>query len=242
MRLQHYDFVLHHRNGEGNPADVLSGQPLPQTSFKCGVADQYVNFMETKSVPKSMSLKQIASETHNDEELQEIRASLKSGVWQKSCPYYSRHELLETGNGIILRGTKIVMPKTLQRHTLQLAHKGHQGIVKTKQLLRSKVWWAKIDKCAENYVRQCHACQILSHGDLHHHYNKLKCRIKHGASYMLILMDLTRQVRVLWFSFEISYCRNPQINYCKNCNFSFRSHICNARYTGRDHLGQWSSF
>ena len=56
MRLQHYDFVLHHRNGEGNPADVLSRQPLPQTSSKCGVADQYVNFMETKSVPRSMSL------------------------------------------------------------------------------------------------------------------------------------------------------------------------------------------
>ena len=166
MRLQQYDFVLHHRNGEGNPADILSRQPLPQTSSKCGVADQYVNFMETKSVPKSMSVDQISSETHNDKQLQEVSACLKSGVWPKSCPYYSvRHELSETDNGVILRGTKIVMPKSLQRQTLQLAHKGHQGIVKTKQLLRSKVWWAKIDKSAEEYVRQCHACQSLSHGD-----------------------------------------------------------------------------
>ena len=166
MHLQQYDFELHHRKGEGNPADSLSRQPLLNTTSSCGVADQYVNFMEEKSVPKTMSIEQIANATKADEELQAISSSLKSGEWKKSGLYYAvRHELLETGNGIILRGTKIVMPKSLQAQTLLLAHKGHQGIVKTKQLLRTKVWWVAMDKCAENYVKHCHACQSLSHGD-----------------------------------------------------------------------------
>ena len=70
-----------------------------------------------------------------------------------------------TTNGLVLRGTKIVMPDKLRTETLKLAHKGHQGIVKTKQALRTKVWWPGIDKDAKNYVQRCHACQCLGQTD-----------------------------------------------------------------------------
>lgn len=40
--------------------------------------------------------------------------------------------------------------------------KGHQGIVKTKQRLRTKVLWPGIDRKAEELVRSCHACRINS--------------------------------------------------------------------------------
>ena len=45
---------------------------------------------------------------------------------------------------------------------LDLAHEGHQGIVKTKKRLRSKVWWPGIDKEAEKKCRQCFGCQMVS--------------------------------------------------------------------------------
>ena len=51
------------------------------------------------------------------------------------------------------------MPQALRSRTLDIAHQGHQGIVKTKQLLRSKVWWPGIDKDAEKLVVDCLACQ-----------------------------------------------------------------------------------
>ncbi len=54
---------------------------------------------------------------------------------------------------VILRGTRIVMPPSLRSNTLTLAHEGHQGIVKTKQRLREKVWWSGIDQEAEHVVR-----------------------------------------------------------------------------------------
>lgn len=44
---------------------------------------------------------------------------------------------------------------------LDLAHEGHQGIVKTKERLRSKVWWPGIDKEAENKCRECFGCQMV---------------------------------------------------------------------------------
>ena len=49
--------------------------------------------------------------------------------------------------------------------TLRHAHKGQQGIVKTKQALRAKVWWPKVEKDAKDYVQRCHACQCLAQAD-----------------------------------------------------------------------------
>ena len=45
--------------------------------------------------------------------------------------------------------------------TLRLAHEGHQGIVKTKNRLRAKVWWPKMNAAAEKLCRSCHGCQVV---------------------------------------------------------------------------------
>ena len=77
-------------------------------------------------------------------------------------PYYGiRHELTIVDD-IILRGSRLLMPTVLREQTLKLAHEGHQGIVKTKQLLREKVWWPGIDKAIEQLIRTCIACQAQS--------------------------------------------------------------------------------
>ncbi|KAG7160458.1 Transposon Tf2-9 polyprotein-like 1, partial [Homarus americanus] len=59
------------------------------------------------------------------------------------------------------RGSRIVMPQTLQRRTMQLAHETHLGMVKTKALLRGKVWWPTINKDVEKAIRQCIPCASL---------------------------------------------------------------------------------
>ena len=52
-----------------------------------------------------------------------------------------------------------MMPKTLRRRAVDLAHEGHQGIVKTQVRLRSKVWWPGLDRETEAACRSRHACQ-----------------------------------------------------------------------------------
>ena len=37
---------------------------------------------------------------------------------------------------IILRGSRIVMPEKLRERAVNIAHEGHHGIVKIKQLIR----------------------------------------------------------------------------------------------------------
>ena len=54
------------------------------------------------------------------------------------------------------------MPISLREQILKLVHEGHQVIVKTKQLLREKVWWPGIDQAIEQLIRTCIACQAQS--------------------------------------------------------------------------------
>jgi hypothetical protein len=55
--------------------------------------------------------------------------------------------------------TRIIIPKSLQSRTLTIAHEGHQGIAKTKALLRTKVWWPGLDTAVESLVKSCLPCQ-----------------------------------------------------------------------------------
>ena len=51
------------------------------------------------------------------------------------------------------------MPENLWN--LQLAHKGYQGIVRTKSRLRDKVWWPQMDRQLEALIQHCHPCQLV---------------------------------------------------------------------------------
>ena len=52
-------------------------------------------------------------------------------------------------NGIVLRGSNIVLPSSVRNAAIELAHVGHQGIVKTKSLIREKIWFPGIDRLVE---------------------------------------------------------------------------------------------
>lgn len=66
------------------------------------------------------------------------------------------------GQDVLLRGTRLVIPLSLQRHVVDLAHAGHLGIVKTKTLLREKVWFPFIDSVVEEKCKNCIPCLSVS--------------------------------------------------------------------------------
>ena len=59
-----------------------------------------------------------------------------------------RNELIFIGH-VVLRGTRIIVPQALRNRVVNLAHEGLQGVVKTKERLRTKVWWPGRDRDAE---------------------------------------------------------------------------------------------
>ena len=60
---------------------------------------------------------------------------------------------------VVTRGHQIVIPKSPKERVTSVCHEGHLGIVKTKQLLRSKVWFPGIDKSVERRIASCIPCQ-----------------------------------------------------------------------------------
>ncbi|CAB3986493.1 Transposon Ty3-I Gag-Pol poly [Paramuricea clavata] len=67
--------------------------------------------------------------------------------------------------GILLKNTRLVIPTTLQERATKLGHIGHQGIEKTKSLLREKIWYPNMDKQVKEMVDKCIPCQAVGHGD-----------------------------------------------------------------------------
>ena len=66
---------------------------------------------------------------------------------------------LSVSDGLLFRQDRLVIPNSLQKRVVKAAHEGHLGIVNTKRLLRSKVWFQNLDREAEREIKNCHACQ-----------------------------------------------------------------------------------
>ena len=143
----------------------VSGQH--EISHEGEVAEAFVNFIVNHTVPKSMTLNEIQEETIKDPTLTRVRESLISGTWDNKDkdiqPFIKcANELtINKSQNIILKGTRIVIPKALQDTATKLAHVGHQGIEKTKSLLREKIWYPNIHAKVQEIVEKCVPCQAV---------------------------------------------------------------------------------
>ena len=162
LRLQPYRFKVVYKPGPQNAADSLSRLTVNQPVQK-GTMEDHVYWVAQHAVPHAFTPRQVEELSAADPTLVTLRNCITTGDWSKCEPVYQtvKSELSTVGK-IVLRGSRIVIPQAARRQTLMLAHEGHQGIVKTKQRLRTKVWWPGIDRQAEELVRSCHACQINS--------------------------------------------------------------------------------
>ena len=140
---------------------------MAQQSEFSKMAEEHVRLVAINSTPKAMTTHDVERASSDDAELQQLRECIDTGRWT-DCPdkLYAAisGELCVIGQ-LVLRGSRIVMPRKLRSQALALAHEGHLGIVGTKQALRSKVWWPGIDRAVETYCRSCHGCQLVARPD-----------------------------------------------------------------------------
>ena len=183
------------------------------TPEKNSIVEDYVNFLTDHLVPKSMNRQEIEKACQIDAEIQALIAAIRTNCWPEKpagktgknrndrnidlTPYKSiRNELTVLDNDIVLRGNRLVMPKKLRGHTLNIAHAQHQGIVKTKTLLRTRVWWPGIDRQVETLIQAANISKTVEplrmttmppkpwqviHGDF--------CGPFPSGDYLLVLMD-----------------------------------------------------
>ena len=132
--------------GPENIADTLSRLIPDSPDFTINVADSYIRFVAENAAPCTVPIQEIEKSSAHDTELEMVRDAVKSGRLKELPKDYRKvgTELTILGK-LILRGTRLVIPKSLRARVLDLAHEGHQRVVKTKQRIRSKVWWPGID-------------------------------------------------------------------------------------------------
>ena len=169
MKLLPYDFIIRYESGRRNVADALS-RLVDISTVKQDTGsriqkqtEDYIRFVAREATPSAITTREVEEASKDDVELINVRSCLKKEKFDKSCANYIpvKDELCKIGY-IVLRGTRLVIPEKLRFKCIKLAHQGHLGVVGTKQLLRTKVWWPGIDRDVERYVRTCHGCQIVS--------------------------------------------------------------------------------
>ncbi|GFO29557.1 hypothetical protein PoB_005606200 [Plakobranchus ocellatus] len=97
------------------------------SSHQQKVAEDYIQQISLDSVPKSLTLSDIKTETMKDPTFQFAISCMQQDKWNN----------------------QLVIPKSLQDKCIDLTHEGYLGIVKTKQLLREKIWFPGIDAKVE---------------------------------------------------------------------------------------------
>ena len=91
-------------------------------------------------------MNQLQDETKKDDLLQKVTALMNSIKWKhekdKAVQPYKNisDELSVTDDGILFRKTRIIMPANLQDKC---------------NLLRSKIWFPKMDEKIEHYIKSC---------------------------------------------------------------------------------------
>ena len=163
LRLQPYNYKVCCVASRDNIVDALSRLTTIPASEKCRYDNEHVRMVALQAVSVALKIQEIERASADDEELQVVRSCLVSGNWEKAPkPYVMvRNELTFIGQ-VILRGTKIVIPKVLRQRVVKLAREGHQGMVTMKERLRSKVWWPGVDEDAERKWRECYGCQLVT--------------------------------------------------------------------------------
>ena len=166
LRLQPYNFAIVYKSGAENPADYLSRHPTTKSIRKQEkMTEEYINFIVDSSIPKSMTLAEVIEATNDDRTLKGLRAAIRFNKWDSPVVKDYKHvkdELSVSSHGPILRGNRIVVPNSLRQRAVDIAHESHQGIQKTKALLREKVWFPQIDNIVKNTIEKCVTCQAVA--------------------------------------------------------------------------------
>ncbi|XP_037565227.2 uncharacterized protein K02A2.6-like [Dermacentor silvarum] len=165
LRLLKYDFVLQYVPGKHLVlADMLSRSSPASHEDIAGAADdvevhavQVLGYLVTDATRQKL-----VQETARDDYLSTVISSLSSGesLQGELKPFSSE---LSVVDGILLKGTKVVIPKSMRREILGRIHTGHLGLQKCKERARRLVFWPGLSSDISLLIQSCSTCRKFSY-------------------------------------------------------------------------------
>ena len=169
MKLLKYTFTAHHVPGaKMEDADALSRAPHQQPTADDTLDEDVLCHVKAviEQMPASTPyLEKVKKATEKDATHQQLLTTMKNN-WPKSkqqCPlniqpfWDSRHDLTMI-DGLLLKGCRIVIPKSLQADILDKLHSAHQGMDRTKRRARQSCYWPGMNDQIEKMVKRCTEC------------------------------------------------------------------------------------
>ena len=205
LRIRQYDATIKYVPGRDIPlADALSRVnpcntgPIEGIDLSVHETHMYLNASPAR-------ITQIRDETENDGTLHALREIISHG-WPESraqCPvhlmdFWNFRDELNVEDGIVLKGNRIVVPKSLHAAVLEQVHYAHQGAEKCKLRAKASVFWCGINRDIDDMVKLCAPCQthqpangkepLIHHDVPKHAWHTLATDLFHwnGTEYMLI--------------------------------------------------------
>ena len=159
-----YHFTVCHILGPTNQlVDCLSRIGTPNDNIKLPKIHIYQITNQLKA--RSDTLKQLHIATQEDDKLILLKHTITNG-WPNSIKevppeiqaYWTFQEELTIEDGLVLKGTWIVIPKKKHKQILTMIHKGHLGLGKCKLQCKDTVYWLGINEQLKKLVLNCKLC------------------------------------------------------------------------------------
>ncbi|UYV62758.1 K02A2.6-like [Cordylochernes scorpioides] len=166
MRMMRYSYQISHIAGKKQiVADMLSRKPMSKP-HKDELEEELSAYIQSIEFPATEErLLEISRKQKEDSLCSQLAKYCLSG-WPKNKRevdpalrgYWQFQEDLTYQNGLLLRGQRILIPKSLRKDILEKLHQGHFGINKCRSRAKESVWWLGISQEIERMVSSCTKC------------------------------------------------------------------------------------
>ena len=225
LRMQRYTYTIKYRPGtELVVADTLSRAYLPdsKSDFNTEIEEYIHSFEENLPVSKD-KLQEIKLAISTDPVMINLQETVLKGWPEKRSQspiniheYWISRDELSVVNGLILKGDRLVIPKTMRQEILKKLHVGHFGMEKTKNRARDVLYWPGMDSEITDMIAKCTIClehrnptqqkePMLSHEIPSERFQKVATDLFHwnDSDYLIIVDYYSRY-------FEIAQLRNAK--------------------------------
>ena len=138
---------------------------IPQPEF-CHVLEQ-LELAEHLPI-STKRLKQIQEATIADHNLQVLQETIltgwpsnKSQIPSEIKPYMKCHDELTMQDGILFKGSRIVIPAAIRKEMIHKVHEGHLGVESCLQRAREVLYWPLMNEEIRDYISNCSICNTL---------------------------------------------------------------------------------
>ena len=156
--IQGYNYTLvYEKGGEQFPSDYLSRHPIKSNTQEDGPGtwDLDIDMMIKYALPDAISQEEMQKANKEGKEMQARKEAVEAGHIEKGRekvlqPYKKMLAEISEVEGMMMRGDRIIVPEAMHNKVVKIAHEGHLGIVKTKQLIKDTMWFPNIKKWVED--------------------------------------------------------------------------------------------